>query len=87
MKLRLTKEFRFETSHALDQYQGLCKNLHGHSYRLFVTVIGEYEEEAENNDSGMVLDFKAIKTLVEKSVVEDFDHAVVLAKIVLLLLH
>ena len=48
MKLRLTKEFRFETSHALDQYQGLCQNLHGHSYRLFVTVIGEYEEEAEN---------------------------------------
>ncbi|MBQ2375875.1 MAG: 6-carboxytetrahydropterin synthase [Bacteroidales bacterium] len=80
MKLRLTKEFRFETSHALDEYQGLCKNLHGHSYRLFVTVIGEYEEEAENNDSGMVLDFKAIKTIVEKSVVEDFDHAVVLCK-------
>ena len=43
-------------------------------------MIGEYEEEAEINDSGMVLDFKAIKTLVEKSVVEDFDHAVVLCK-------
>ncbi|MEE1119435.1 MAG: 6-carboxytetrahydropterin synthase, partial [Bacteroidales bacterium] len=33
MKLRLTKEFRFEMSHALDEYQGLCRNLHGHSYK------------------------------------------------------
>ncbi len=80
MKLRLTKEFRFEMSHALDEYQGLCRNLHGHSYKLFVTIIGDYEKAITNNDSGMVLDFKSIKDLVEKNIIQDFDHAVVLCK-------
>ena len=80
MKLRLTKEFRFEMSHALDEYQGLCRNLHGHSYKLFVTIIGDYSKTNESNDSGMVLDFKSIKELVEKNVIQDFDHAVVLCK-------
>jgi 6-pyruvoyltetrahydropterin/6-carboxytetrahydropterin synthase len=80
MKLRLTKEFRFEMSHALEEYQGLCRNLHGHSYKLFVTIIGDYSKTNESNDSGMVLDFKSIKELVEKNVIQDFDHAVVLCK-------
>lgn len=77
MKLRLTKEFRFEMSHALDEYQGLCRNLHGHSYKLFVTLIGDYSESQENS-SGMVLDFKSIKKIVEECIISDFDHAVVL---------
>lgn len=80
MKLRLTKEFRFEMSHALDQYQGLCRNLHGHSYKLFVTVIGEYVKNPQSNSSGMVLDFKRVKELVENSVINDYDHSVVLYK-------
>ena len=80
MKIRLTKEFRFEMSHALDQYQGLCRNLHGHSYKLFVTVIGEYVKNPQSNSSGMVLDFKRVKELVEHSVINDFDHSVVLYK-------
>ncbi len=80
MKIRLTKEFRFEMSHALDQYQGLCRNLHGHSYKLFVTVIGEYVKNPQSNSSGMVLDFKRVKELVENSVINDFDHSVVLYK-------
>ncbi len=80
MKLRLTKEFKFEMSHALDEYQGLCRNLHGHSYKLFVTIIGDYSQTKENNDSGMVLDFKSIKEIVEKNVIQEFDHAVVLCK-------
>lgn len=80
MKIRLTKEFRFEMSHALDQYQGLCRNLHGHSYKLFITVIGEYVKNPQNNSSGMVLDFKKVKELVENSIINDFDHTVVLDK-------
>ena len=80
MKIRLTKEFRFEMSHALDQYQGLCRNLHGHSYKLFVTVIGEYVKNPQNNSSGMVLDFKKVKELIENSVINDFDHSIVLCK-------
>ena len=80
MKIRLTKEFRFEMSHALDEYQGLCRNLHGHSYKLFVTVIGEYVKNPQNNSSGMVLDFKKVKELIENSVINDFDHSIVLCK-------
>ncbi|MBO7277329.1 MAG: 6-carboxytetrahydropterin synthase [Bacteroidales bacterium] len=80
MKIRLTKEFRFEMSHALDEYQGLCRNLHGHSYKLFVTVIGEYVKNPQNNSSGMVLDFKKVKELIENSVINDFDHSIVLYK-------
>ncbi len=80
MKIRLTKEFRFEMSHALDQYQGLCRNLHGHSYKLFVTVIGEYVKNPQSNSSGMVMDFKRVKELVENSVINDFDHSIVLYK-------
>lgn len=80
MKIRLTKEFEFEMSHALDEYQGLCKNLHGHSYKLFVTVIGEYVANPQENSSGMVLDFKFLKTVIEENIIKDFDHAVVLDK-------
>ena len=40
-KIRLTKEFSFESAHALDGYDGLCREIHGHSYRLFVTIKGE----------------------------------------------
>ena len=39
-KIRITKQFNFETAHALYGYDGLCKNVHGHSYKLDVTVIG-----------------------------------------------
>lgn len=60
--------------------QGLCRNLHGHSYKLFITVIGEYVKNLQNNSSGMVLDFKKVKELVENSIINDFDHAVVLDK-------
>lgn len=38
--IRLTKEFSFEAAHALDGYDGPCREIHGHSYRLFVTVKG-----------------------------------------------
>lgn len=80
MKIRLTKEFEFEMSHALDEYQGLCRNLHGHSYKLFVTVIGDYIKNPQENSSGMMLDFKYLKKLVEENIILDFDHAVVLHK-------
>ncbi|HBN05280.1 MAG TPA: 6-carboxytetrahydropterin synthase QueD, partial [Bacteroidales bacterium] len=48
MKIRLTKEFNFEMSHVLHAYDGLCRNIHGHSYRLFVTVLGEPLNQKDN---------------------------------------
>ena len=44
-KIRITKEFTFETGHALYGYDGLCKNVHGHSYKLDVTLIGTPKED------------------------------------------
>lgn len=76
--IRLTKEFRFEMSHILEGYDGLCKNLHGHSYRLFVTIIGEPINDPTNPKDGMVMDFGDLKRIVGTKVVNVFDHALVI---------
>ncbi len=78
MKIRVTKEFRFEMGHALHGYDGLCKNIHGHSYRLFVTVIGEPIAEISSKKLGMVMDFGDLKRIVNREIVNKFDHSIVL---------
>lgn len=79
-KIRVTKEFDFEMAHALWNYDGACKNIHGHSYRLFVTIIGSPIDYPEDPKFGMVLDFKDLKTLVKGPIVDFLDHALVLYK-------
>ncbi len=74
-KVRLTKEFGFETAHSLLGYDGLCKNIHGHSYKLFVTVIGEPINDNQNVKNGMVMDFGDLKRIVKQEIVDVFDHA------------
>lgn len=80
MILRLTKEFSFDMAHALTGYDGKCRNIHGHTYHLFVTVEGEPLRDNASPKDGMVLDFSEIKRLVNEVVVERFDHALVLPK-------
>lgn len=77
-KIRLTKEFRFEASHALWQYDGLCKNLHGHSYILRVTIKGEPITDHSDPKLGMVMDFGDLKKIVKEEIVDKLDHSVVL---------
>jgi 6-pyruvoyltetrahydropterin/6-carboxytetrahydropterin synthase len=77
-KVRVTKEFNFEIAHALWNYDGLCKNIHGHSYRLFVTVIGTPTEDENNPKNGMVIDFGDLKAIVKKEIVNPLDHAIIL---------
>ncbi|NOU59833.1 6-pyruvoyl trahydropterin synthase family protein [Marinifilum caeruleilacunae] len=79
-KIRLTKEFHFEMAHALWNYDGLCKNIHGHSYILFVTVIGEPISDKTNPKLGMVMDFGDLKAIVAEEIVDQLDHALVLSK-------
>jgi 6-pyruvoyltetrahydropterin/6-carboxytetrahydropterin synthase len=79
-KIRITKEFTFETGHALYGYDGKCKNVHGHSYNLAVTVIGEPISDPENVKLGMVLDFGDLKSIVREEIVDRFDHATVFNK-------
>ena len=47
-KIRITKKFEFEAGHALYGYDGKCKNIHGHSYKLWVTVIGSPIEDSSH---------------------------------------
>lgn len=76
--IRITKEFTFEGAHALKGYDGKCKHIHGHSYRLFVTFRGETSEVKNHPKSGMVIDFTEIKNLVNNLIIEPFDHALIL---------
>ncbi|MGB2171410.1 MAG: 6-pyruvoyl trahydropterin synthase family protein [Flavobacteriaceae bacterium] len=76
--IRVTKEFNFETGHALYGYDGLCKNVHGHSYKLSVTVKGAPIADPKHVKNGMVIDFSDLKKIVREEIVLPFDHATVL---------
>lgn len=78
--IRITKQFSFETGHALYGYDGKCKNVHGHSYKLSVTVIGQPISDNSNVKFGMVIDFSDLKKIVKEEVVDVFDHATVFNK-------
>ena len=79
-KIRITKQFSFETGHALYGYDGKCKNVHGHSYKLSVTVIGTPILDNSNVKFGMVIDFSDLKKIVREEIVDLFDHATVFNK-------
>ncbi|MGB5227266.1 MAG: 6-carboxytetrahydropterin synthase [Eudoraea sp.] len=79
-KIRITKQFTFETGHALYGYDGKCRNVHGHSYKLSVTVIGIPITDTSNVKLGMVIDFGDLKKIVKEEIVEPFDHATVFNK-------
>jgi len=79
-KIRITKQFSFETGHALYGYDGKCKNVHGHSYKLDVTVIGSPIDDTSNVKYGMVIDFGDLKKIVKEEIVNVFDHATVFNK-------
>ena len=76
--IRVTKEFNIEMAHALKNYDGPCKNIHGHSYKLFVTVIGEPNAKPNHPKLGMLIDFGDLKSIVNTEIVEVFDHAFVI---------
>ena len=78
--IRITKQFSFETGHALYGYDGKCKNVHGHSYKLSVTVIGKPITDNSNVKFGMVIDFTDLKKIVKEEIVDQFDHATVFNK-------
>ena len=79
-KIRVTKEFSFEMAHALWNYDGPCKNIHGHSYKLFTTVIGNPITEKSNNKYGMVIDFGDLKRIIRAKIINRFDHSMVVCK-------
>jgi len=78
--IAITKIFRFETAHAIHQYLGSCKNIHGHSYELHVTVKAKECKEDYLEGLGIILDFKELKELVQTRVVKVLDHKLLLSK-------
>ena len=77
-KIRVTKVFTFDMAHALFGYDGPCKNIHGHTYRLSVTLIGQQIQDENNPKQGMVIDFTDFKQIVKSNIIEVFDHTLVL---------
>ena len=65
-------------AHALHAYDGLCKNIHGHSYRLWVTVKGKVKNDQGHTKDGMVMDFGVLKEIVKPEIVDKYDHSLVL---------
>jgi 6-pyruvoyltetrahydropterin/6-carboxytetrahydropterin synthase len=80
--IRVTKRFHFEMAHALYEYDGLCRNIHGHSYYLEVTLIGEPLNQPEHPKDGMVMDFGQIKDLVKTQIVSRLDHALMVNSLI-----
>ena len=77
--IRVTKEFRFEMAHALWNYDGPCRNVHGHSYILYVTIAGQPMNNPDEPRNGMVMDFGDLRKIVKENVVERFDHALMVS--------
>ncbi|HPE40424.1 MAG TPA: 6-carboxytetrahydropterin synthase [Bacteroidales bacterium] len=77
-KIRLTKVFSYAMAHALDNYDGLCKNIHGHNYHLEVTVSGIPVVDTLSPKKGMLIDFSDLKTIINREIVDVLDHALML---------
>jgi len=70
-EMSITKRFTFEAAHHLPGYKGECKYVHGHSYKLFVTISSLPDQLYSN---GMIMDFSALKKMVKVSILDRYDH-------------
>ena len=76
--IKITKQFSFEMAHALRNYDGLCRNIHGHSYKMDITLAGHPLLDETSPKNGMVMDFGDLKKLVNEEIISLLDHALVL---------
>ena len=73
--VNVTKLFEFEACHHLPHYDGACHNIHGHSYKLEVTVSGQVSKNENDPKCGMIIDFKDLKAIVKSVAVDKYDHS------------
>ena len=71
-RISVCKRFEFDAAHHLPEYDGKCKNVHGHHYLLDVEITGPVQ--MEHSQKGMILDFGYLKTIVNKFIIDQFDH-------------
>lgn len=77
-RVRVTKKFTFDMAHALYGYDGPCKNIHGHTYHLSVTLMGTPIQDNTDVKLGMVMDFGDLKKIIKQNIIDIYDHALVL---------
>jgi 6-pyruvoyltetrahydropterin/6-carboxytetrahydropterin synthase len=77
-KIRVTKKFTFDMAHALHGHDGPCRNIHGHTYHLTVTLIGRALQQSGHPKDGMIIDFGDLKKIIHSAIISRFDHALVL---------
>lgn len=77
--IEISKIFHFEAAHALLGYDGACRHIHGHSYRLIVTVSASASTRSYLPAPGLLFDFKALKKTVQEWVLDKLDHALILS--------
>lgn len=68
----ITSESSFDAAHFLTNYEGKCKNIHGHRWRVVVTIKGELT-------NGMLVDFGDFKKDI-KDLCDYFDHSFIVEK-------
>ncbi len=78
--VRVSKRFSFDMAHALYGYDGPCKNIHGHTYHLSVTLLGQPIQNSDDVKLGMVIDFSDLKRIVNDQILSTYDHALVINK-------
>lgn len=75
--IKTTKSFTFDAAHFLPNHKGKCANMHGHTYKLEVTVVREQGKLSDGgSDEGMVIDFADLKAVVKAEVIDKMDHTV-----------
>lgn len=72
----ITREFTFEAAHYLPGHKGKCRRLHGHAYRLEISLRGPIKEAPGQSDDGMVMDFDDLKRIVNATIIEELSDAI-----------
>ncbi|PCH92627.1 MAG: 6-carboxytetrahydropterin synthase QueD [Bacteroidetes bacterium] len=78
--IRISKAFTFEMAHALDGHDGKCANIHGHSYRLEVTIMGTPLVQQKHPKNGMVMDYTELSAIIYSTVISEMEHVLLLNK-------
>jgi len=73
--MQITRRLEFDAGHRIPDHQSQCRHLHGHRYALEITLDGDVIDTPNRPDTGMVMDFSAVKEIAMRHVVDAWDHA------------
>ena len=75
--INISRAFEWDMGHRVTNHASLCKNPHGHHYRMLVSVTGVIDEREGTTTQGMVVDFGTLKQLIDEAIVDMYDHSFV----------